>query len=54
MTNNNWNLLDYNINNSFLNIKMINNNIIANFNYNRNFDKKQKLIIIDDLVVDLS
>jgi hypothetical protein len=54
MTNNNWNVLDCDINNSFLNIKMINNNISANFSYNRNFDKKEKLIIIDDSIIDLS
>lgn len=54
MTNSNWSLLDIDINDSLLNIKMVNNSMIADFNYNRNFDKKEKLIIIDSLITDLS
>ena len=55
ITNNNWNVTYSNINNTTLEVVLSNDNMIAKFNYNRNFNGKEKKVIIDnDLIIDFS
>lgn len=54
ITNNNWDVIYSNINDLNLKVILSNDNMIATFNYNRNFNGKEKKVIIDDLIIDFS